>query len=313
MDNNYINDPINLVHSHLLSHDGKYRYKNFHELCEILNLTEFELIDCINRINDTNNQTIPVVYQEGEPKISYHNKEFVVHELRWLKKRLKLMIRSDLHIGHVNDSVENIIKTNEEAEKRNVDYILDLGDILNGPIEKAKKPENVRIGTLEDSIMELQKYQASIPTYFITGNHDLGFMETDLCDIGRVMETECNNMTFLNNLFTCIDVGGLRINLSHGYIENKYLALIKSNKEYRFLNTNNPHMIFQGHYHIFDINEIPNTLLGQVPSLRYGANDIGVIFLTINELEESYEVELEFLQFDDEKQPLKQEMLIKKF
>ena len=318
MSDNYVNNPINLVHYHMLKH------KSFEEIRTLLGLSESELIDNINKINCSNNQKTPIIYIDEKPKIAYQKREFTIHQLNNLKKKLKLMVVSDKHIDHLYDSFRYIDDVYEEAERRGINYIFDLGDILNGPITRVHDPKKVRTGTLEGSIEQLKKHHpSSIPTYFITGNHDLKFMESNACNIGKLIESECKNMVFLNNLFTCINIGNLRINLSHGSIEDKHLAHIKLNKEFKFLSTNNPHIICQGHFHISNCPVSDGPLLCQVPSLKFSrsnsyisknskGDEMGAVFLTIKELSDTFEIEQETVEFIQAKRLVKREISIGK-
>jgi predicted MPP superfamily phosphohydrolase len=101
--------------------------------------------------------------------------------MRGLKKELKIMHLSDIHIGHFRSSnfVKQIVhRTNRE----NVDLVFITGDYLDGKI--ALKNEN----------FEPLK-QLKVPKFFIGGNHDeyTGLVEikAKMRDVGvRVMENE---------------------------------------------------------------------------------------------------------------------------
>ncbi|MDD2238736.1 MAG: metallophosphoesterase family protein [Bacilli bacterium] len=297
---------INTIHYLILKH------YTFEMILDKLYLNEQELLDYLNIINLNSNQKTPVVNIGGKPKIVYSKREFTIHNLENMKSKLKLMLISDKHIDHTDDRIDLINSAYNEADKRGVDYVFDLGDILNGPLSEVHNQSKVRTGTLEGSIEQLKKYHPDvIPTYFITGNHDLKFMLHDSCNIGQLIESECKNMIFLNNLFTCINIGNLHINLSHGSIENKHLSTIKLNKEYKFLTYNDPHIICQGHFHISGISSNQGVLLYQIPSLKYDKN-LGAVFLTIKELSDEFEVIYEKMEFKNNKQQIKSEFLLKK-
>ncbi|MDD2409874.1 MAG: metallophosphoesterase family protein [Bacilli bacterium] len=297
---------INIIHYFILKH------YSFEMILNKLYLNEQELLDYLNIINLNSNQKTPVININGKPKIVYSKREFTIHNLENVKSKLKLMLISDKHIDHTDDRISLINNAYNEAIKRGVDYVFDLGDILNGPLSEVHNQSKVRTGTLEGSIEQLKKYHPDvIPTYFITGNHDLKFMLHDSCNIGKLIESECKNMIFLNNLFTCINIGDLHINLSHGSIENKQLTTIKLNKEFRFLTYNDPHIICQGHFHISGISNNYGALLYQIPSLKYD-KDLGAVFLTIKELTDEFEVLYEKLEFKDNKQQVKSELRLKK-
>lgn len=305
---------LQLIQHCLLMYKHSQKYYNFEEICKLYNITEEELIIYIDEINKMSNLNIPITYQDNKPKICHQKKEYKIHEFEIPKKQFKLCFVSDKHIGHIDDRLKYVNNVYEEAEKNNIDLVFDLGDLLNGPMEMAKNPLNVRISNLTDSIKETNLFhQSTIPTHFITGNHDLGFMETDYSDIGKLIEKECKNLFFINNLFAPIEVNGLRINLSHGYIEQKHLRNIKLYKEYKFLTVNNPHLILQGHFHLNNLTEQKDTILYQIPSLKYKEGmennnningcgySIGAIFLTVDCFEDYFEMRFDEIEFIEKK------------
>ncbi|MDD2505125.1 MAG: metallophosphoesterase family protein [Bacilli bacterium] len=307
-----------VIKNHLLMYKKGQRYRTFKEICELLNLSEKELIQYIDILNEVTNEAVTVKFNNETPTFNHRKKEYKTHEFHIPKNKFKLCFVSDKHIGHKDDRIQYVHEVYEEAEKRGVDLVFDLGDLLNGPIEKAKKHSKVKIGNLEDSIIAAQKFhQSKIPTHFLAGNHDIGFMDTDGCDIGKLIEQECKNLYFLNNLFAPIEINGLRLNLSHGYIEQKYLHFIKLFKEYKFLTINDPHIILQGHFHRDHVSENNDTILCQVPSLRYSdeqinqnstkayGNNIGAIFLSVEENRNEYDLCFEEMEIIETKKLVK--------
>ena len=315
-------DIVNLVHYLMLKHKSA----TFEEIQSLLNLESEELLNYITQINMENNQKIPIGFINGKPKIIYHKKTFETHDFDFPKNKLTLMLVSDKHIDHNDDRVKYIEHVYNEASRRGVDYVFDLGDILNGPSSQIHNPDKVLTGTLEGSLSRLIKYHpTNIPTYFITGNHDLKFNKSDMCDIGRLIESEVKNMIFLNNLFAPINIGNLRINLTHGSIENKHINHVKLSKEYKHLSYNDPHIICQGHFHLSGIYDENTPFLYQIPSLKSGidnyktnkrnnrvGDEIGAIILVIKELSNEFEIRHERLEFIESTKVTVSEMALKK-
>ncbi|MDD3340838.1 MAG: metallophosphoesterase [Bacilli bacterium] len=282
------------------------------------------MIQFIDEINSMNATKVPIYMENGHPRIVYSKREYTVQHLNAPKKKFTIMLESDKHIDHVCDNFEYIHNNHEEAAKRGVDYIFDLGDVFNGPLYRVNNPKKVRTGTLEGAIQRLKQYHPSrIPTHIITGNHDLKYMEYYACDIGRLAEYECKNIIFCDNLFTSIQIGNFRVNFSHGSIENKLLANINLSKEHPFLTANNPHMIAQGHFHISSYPEYSNPFLCQVPSSKVSkqkekttvgnkGKETGIVFITVNELSDEFEIEQETIEFGGTKKFVKREIRIKK-
>lgn len=285
-----------LIKYYLLVFKDITRPNNFYELCKITGLSEKELSIYINILVNSGEINPSLFYNS---KILKKQKE-EIYEFNTPSNSFQICFMSDKHIGHTDDDIKAVHAAYEEAERRGVDLVFDLGDLLNGPIEKAKSKEKVRIGSLEESLKEANNFhQSVIPTYFITGNHDLGFMKTHRCDIGNLMEQECNNLYFLNDLFAPIEVNGLKINLSHGYIEQRYLRFINLQRENKFLTINNPDLIMQGHFHIYSLSKKNGILLYQIPGLKQNGKTkkssadkcrVGAVYLSIEKFKDHFEI-----------------------
>lgn len=300
---------------HKCFHKSKRTFYSFKEICEELDLSSDELLELIEKLNVTSNQTFPVEKIDGKHKICHFKKEYKIHEFNIPKKSYKIGFLSDKHVGHKNDRMRYVHSVYEEGDKRGVDMYFDAGDLLNGPRELAKDEENIKIGDLEEALIEAKRFHISDkPTYLVPGNHDLGFMLINKCDIGRLLEQECDNIFYLNDLFAPVEVNGLRVNISHGYIERKYLRYVKLYKEQCFLTINEPHLIVQGHFHLYNLSEKNNTILCELPSLRFGdehlknsrkltnalGNSIGAVFLTVHEFENELELRFDEMHFIEE-------------
>lgn len=287
-----------------------------------LNLTNEQIQEYIENINYSNNQTLFLKNLENKVSIDYDKTTYKIHKFNTKKSDFKIMVVSDKHIDHRNDRIKYIDNVYDEAVKRGVDLVFDLGDILNGPKSLVHNPKKVRTGTLDGSLEQLKRlYPTEFKTHFITGNHDLKFMKHDLCDIGKIIEQECSSMKFLNNLFAPIEINGFRINLSHGSIENKELTLISDFNEDKHLIYNKPHSIFQGHFHKSDCLYNEGIALFQATALKgcsskvnpaNHSNHPGAIYLSIKEVSNIYEIQYEQLTFIESEKINKKEFHVKK-
>ena len=308
----YEPNTINKIHYRMLA-----KRNGFELIKKAFSLTDEELLSIINYINENNYQTIPIFNEGGKRKIKYSRTKYHIHQLKWLNESLKLAFIADKHIGYIHDKFEYIEKAYNKIAKWGADYVFDLGDFFDGPVQKSYNPSTCRLHTLEEALLEVQKYHPKeILTHFITGNHEIGFMDIDGVDIGRVIEEILPNMQFLNNLFTCIDINGLRVNLSHGSIEKKYLNYINLEREYKFLNNNSPHIISQAHGHISGATLKRDILLNQVPSLTfYGKHHhkrTGIVLLEIYDAANQYEMVHHSIHFNEEEKEETQELILRK-
>ncbi len=303
---------LHLLKYYLLIIKDVTKPRNLYKLCKLTGLTEKEVLINMRDLLKSGNLNSALFYENFKFK-EKTKQEVKVHQFNVAKKRFQICFTSDKHIGHAFDDIESVHTIYDEAEKRGVDLIFDLGDLLNGPKRKAKYKNDIRIGTLNDSLIETNEFhQSKIPTYFITGNHDLGFMKSNLCDIGKVIEEECDNLYFLNDLFAPLEINGLKINISHGYVEQKYLRFINLQNNNKFLTINNPDLIMQGHFHVYSLCKQNGKFLYQIPSLKYNNKStknfslnqecrVGAVFLTVEKFNDLYEIRTETMDLQKPK------------
>lgn len=192
-------------------------------------------------------------------------KENEVYQVPSNLEHLKLLLISDTHLASKYDRPDILRYLYEEAEDRNVDYILHSGDLTEGvssrPQQQYELKENSYTGQRDYVIDKYPK--SDIPTYMIAGNHDLWWVQRCGSDIVRDICNHRPDLTYLGSDCEDLKIGKLRIRLYHGkgggayaksYKLQKYLDSISSEELPHILQTGHTHQAFymkQGNTHCF--------------------------------------------------------------
>ena len=192
-------------------------------------------------------------------------KENDVYKIPNNMSHLKLLLISDTHLASKYDRLDILRYLYQEAEDKNVDYVLHSGDLTEGlsgrPQQLYELRENSYTGQRDYVIDKYPK--SDIPTYIIAGNHDLWWIKNCGADIVKDI---CNNREDLHYLGSdCEDlkIGKVKIRLYHGkggssyaksYKIQKYLDGIPTEELPDILQTGHIHQAFyikQGKTHCF--------------------------------------------------------------
>lgn len=319
------------------------KYK-FEDIAMSVNLSIEELLSFIEESKIAAITKVPLYIEEGGPKLIYHEQQHDTHYVKTVNSVLNLMLTSDWHLDHKDDRIDLINYYYEMAAKKNVQFIINLGDYLNGPIssflfknqklnsfskQKMQKIAKVQTGNLEGNLNRLKQVHCSdFLHYFITGNHDLYFIEHDSVNIGEEIKNSSDNLKFLGNCLSYLQINDFRITVSHGNYEDikrkaNYLERINFQKQYPYLTKNKPHLVAQAHFHFGQELLSRQVKSIQIPCLKTCASNSaksksnrialpGVVFLKIFPLEEEFEVEYEAVYAGEKEIVIKKELKIKK-
>lgn len=244
--------------------------KDFLTICSELNLKDYEVIGLVE-----------LMKQDGELI------DFVNGEIIKLKKstkgneaikipnkagELKFLALSDIHYASKWDNPYLVDYAYDLAEKENVDFITNSGDIFEGDF-KGKRPDHIyqvkKLGMeqLEYVIKNYPKSQK--PTYYITGNHEATFIKTCGADIGQMLANERPDLTYLGQDLADIKTGKTTIRLRHGSGGNAYAKGYKLQKYCETLPTKDlPNILLQGHFHYSAYFKNRDIHCFNVPSLQ---------------------------------------------
>lgn len=165
---------------------------------------------------------------------------------------LKLLMISDTHLGSKYDRLDILRYLYGEAEDKNVNYVLHSGDLTEGRSNRDDQIYSLKEASYDgqrDYVVD--KYpKSNIPTYVISGNHDLWWVKRCGADIVRDICSKREDMTYLGSDCEDLKIGKLKIRLYHGKGGSAYA---KSYKLQKYLDTvpleERPHILQTGHIH----------------------------------------------------------------
>ena len=244
--------------------------KTLLEICETLELKDYEVIGLVE-----------LMKQDGE-LLDYVNGEIVklrkpITENKQIKipvknGEVKFLSLSDIHYASKWDNPHLVDYAYELAEKENVDFVVNSGDIFEGDFHNARPNHiyEVKAHGMEQLDYVVNKYPKShIPTYYITGNHEATFIKTCGADMGKMLEQRRSDLTYLGHDLGDIKLDKTFIRLRHGSGGNAYAKGYKLQKYCETLPTSDiPNIILQGHFHYSAYFKNRDIHCFNVPSLQ---------------------------------------------
>ena len=244
--------------------------KTLKEICEELEFKDYEVIGLVE-----------LMKQDGE-LLDYVNGEIVklrkpITENKQIKipvknGEVKFLSLSDIHYASKWDNPHLVDYAYELAEKENVDFVVNSGDIFEGDFHNARPNHiyEVKAHGMEQLDYVVDKYPKShIPTYYITGNHEATFIKTCGADMGKMLEQRRSDLTYLGHDLGDIKLDKTFIRLRHGSGGNAYAKGYKLQKYCETLPTNDiPNIILQGHFHYSAYFKNRDIHCFNVPSLQ---------------------------------------------
>ena len=179
-------------------------------------------------------------------------KENEIYDIPNNMDKIKLLLISDTHLASKYDRLDILRYLYAKAEDKGVNYILHSGDVTEG---RSNRPE--QIYSLRESSYDgqrdyvIDKYpKSNIPTYMISGNHDLWWIKNCGTDIVRDICNHREDLTYLGSDCEDLKIGRLKIRLYHGKGGSSYA---KSYKIQKYLDSipleERPHILQTGHIH----------------------------------------------------------------
>ena len=179
-------------------------------------------------------------------------KENEVYKIPDTSEHIKLLLISDTHLGNKYDRLDILRYLYDKAENNNIDYVLHSGDLTEGRSNRDEQIYSLK----ESSYTGQRDYvvdnypQSSIPTYLISGNHDLWWVKKCGADIVKDICSKREDLTYLGSDCEDMKIGKLKIRLYHGKGGQAYA---KSYKLQKYLDSipleERPHILQTGHTH----------------------------------------------------------------
>lgn len=227
----------------------KKRNPQIKTIMKDLDLKEYEIYGLVELLKQQGYQLEIVNGKIVKTKII---KEADVYKVPNNLDHLKLLLISDTHLASKYDRLDILRYLYQEAEDRNVNYILHSGDLtegLSGRPQQLFELKEASYTGQRDYVID--KYPKSdIPTYFIAGNHDLWWIKQCGADICQDIAKQRDDLHYLGSDCEDLKIGKLRIRLYHGNGGNAYAKSYKLQKYLDAIPSEElPHILQTGHVH----------------------------------------------------------------
>jgi len=240
----------------------KSKRRDVKQIMKDLNLQEYEVYGLLKILQDKG-----MLFELIDGKIvkMKPEKNNEVYQIPNNLEHVSLLLISDTHLCSKFDRLDILRYLYQEAEDKNVDYILHSGDVVEG---LSGRPQQIfelkEVSYTAQRDYTIDKYPKSdIPTYMIAGNHDLWWIKQCGADIVKDVCARRDDLHYLGSDCEDLMIGKLRCRLYHGakgqsyaksYRLQKYLDSIPSEELPHILQTGHIHQSFymkQGNTHCF--------------------------------------------------------------
>ena len=144
----------------------------------------------------------------------------ILRELAKPGQTVKIGVASDPHLGSKFQQITYLRDFYAYADSRGVSAYINAGDIVDGPVQFHR--DHV-YGNFRHGFQAQVKYAADVypksangPTYFVAGNHDLGFVGAAGASVGEALALQRDDLLNLGDHSAAVDIGSARIFVSHG-------------------------------------------------------------------------------------------------
>lgn len=165
---------------------------------------------------------------------------------------LKLLMISDTHLASKYDRLDILRYLYGKAEDNGTNYVLHSGDLTDGLSGRPQQLYDLKECSYtgqRDYVVD--KYpESSVPTYLISGNHDLWWVRQCGADICKDICDRREDLHYLGSDCEDLKIGKLKIRMYHGSGGGAYA---KSYKLQKYLDSvpmeERPHILQTGHIH----------------------------------------------------------------
>lgn len=169
-------------------------------------------------------------------------------------EHIKLLMISDTHLGNKYDRLDILRYLYDKASSNGTNYVLHSGDLTDGLSNRPEQIYSLRQDAVSYTGQRdyvIDKYPKSdIPTYLISGNHDMWCYKKCGADICKDISNHREDLHYLGSECEDLHIGKLKIRLFHGIGGSSYA---KSYKLQKYLDSipmeERPHILQTGHIH----------------------------------------------------------------
>lgn len=266
-------------------------------ICEKLDLKEYEVLGLIEQLK-LSGKNIDMFYENGELKVRMNDKKIIKSHNEYelydgRLKTLRFMLMGDTHLCSNYEDLCALNIVYDEAVKRNIKKVFHCGDISDGFYKN--RPEHIYSlkahGADEQAEYIIDNYpkRNGVETLFITGNHDDTHIKNGGANIGKQIEREREDMTYLGQNFCKVVINNMVMHLQHPGGGSSYARSYKLQKHIDAMRGGTkPHILAQGHFHKAFYMFYRNIHAFSVPALQQPSdftiknalgNDMGAWFI----------------------------------
>ena len=219
-------------------------------IAEKLEIKDYELIGIIELMKE-NGELID--YKDGYVfKLDKPIRSGEVYMVPNNLEHLKLLLISDTHLCSKYDRIDILNYLYDKADGNGTRYILHSGDLTDGLSGRPQQIYELReMSYTGQRDYVIDKYpKINIPTYLISGNHDLWWVKQCGSDIVRDICSKRKDLKYLGSDCEDLQIGKLKIRLYHGKGGGAYAKSYKMQKYLDAIDiSDRPDILQTGHIH----------------------------------------------------------------
>jgi predicted phosphodiesterase len=162
---------------------------------------------------------------------------------------------TDTHLGSTHERLHDLDETYKIFQTEGITTVYHAGDIVAGGHVYRGQENELKVWGLDNQAQYVADQYPKIDgmkTYFITGNHDLSFLNDAGADIGIVIEKKRKDLIYLDQVESNVKLSRTAIlRLWHGGGGTAYALSYKGQRLVASLESGvtKPKIILAGHYH----------------------------------------------------------------
>lgn len=183
-------------------------------------------------------------------------KQIAIHEdkhtqINFKGKSVKFAVISDTHLGSKYQNLTYLKQFYAQAKKEGCQFVLHAGDLVDGEhIYRGQEYETFLVGFDANVKYVVENYPSDLDTYYILGNHDLGWFNRGGSDIGLSISSARKDMIYLGQYGAYVMLNKIKVYLVHAMGSPAYALSYKIQKLVEgFSSDNKPNILIVGHYH----------------------------------------------------------------
>jgi len=161
---------------------------------------------------------------------------------------------TDTHLCSTHERLKDLDTAYKIFQQEGIKTVYHAGDVVAGVDVYRGQNNELKVWGMDNQAEYVRKQYPKVDgmtTYFITGNHDLSFLNESGADIGTLIESKRNDMIYLDQIEADVKLSKDTVmRLWHGGGGSAYALSYKGQRLVASLEGGNkPKIILAGHYH----------------------------------------------------------------